>query len=144
MANRPDRNRNKSTTAKKKTQAEINRIKPAGTLTFDVLKQKSTRITTINVKLPDGDVLEFYHLPMTIDQAEEFFDTISGKDENGESKTVSDIIVAKKTMLTNQLVNKDGSKFVQSIEDWGPIDTEAVTAIADAIMESPRSEAGED
>lgn len=143
MANRPDRNRSKSIT-KKKTQAEINRVKASGVLTLDVLKERSKRIRTINVKLPDGDILEFYHLPMTVDQAEEFFDTIAGRNEDGSDKTVADIIFAKKTMLTNQLVNKDGSKLTDSVDAWGPIDSQAVTAIVDAILESAQSEAGED
>lgn len=136
MANRPTKNRN---IKKKKTQAEINRVKPAGVLTFEALAKKSTNIKTINVELPDGEILEFYHLPMTVDQAEEFFDTIGGED-----KTVADVIFAKKTMLTNQIVNRDGSKFVESVEAWGTIDTHAVTALVDAIMSSSREDAGED
>ncbi len=145
MGNRPDRTRNRSTsTAKKKTQAEINRVKPSGVLTLGLLQEKSKRIVTINVKLPDGDILEFYHLPMTVDQAEEFFDTIAGKNEDGSEKTIADIIFARKTLLTNQLVNKDGSKFVESVDAWGPISSLAVTAISEAILESPQSEAGED
>lgn len=143
MANRPNRNRS-ADSKKKKTQGEINKTKPKGVLTFDLLQEKSHRIQTINVQLPDGDILEFYHLPMTIDQAEEFFDTIAGKNEDGSDKTLADIIYAKKTLLTNQMVNKDGSKFVDSVESWGSIDTHAVTSLVDAIMESPRSEAGED
>ena len=137
MANRP--NRNRTVTKKKKTQSEINRIKPAGVLTFEALAKKSTNIKTINVELPDGEIQEFYHLPMTIDQAEEFFDTIGGDD-----KTVADVIHAKKVMLTNQMVNKDGTPFAQSVEDWGPIDTQIVTALVDAIMMSGREDGPED
>lgn len=139
MANRPDRNnRNKSTT-KKKTQAEINRVKPAGVLSFDSLQEKSSRIHTINVQLPDGEILEFYHLPMTVQAAEEFFDVIRDKDGG-----LSDVIAAKRNMLTDQMVNKDGSKFVDSPEAWNGIDIQIVNSIVDAILESPRSEAGED
>lgn len=136
MANRPNKTH---TTKKKKTQAEINRIKPTGVLTFDSLVKKSTHINTINVELPDGEVQEFYHLPMTIDQAEEFFDTIGGDD-----KTVADVIFAKKTMLTNQMVNKDGSKFAENVEVWGPIDTNIVTRLVDAIMGSGKEDGPED
>lgn len=140
MANRPDRNsRSKSTTNKKKTQQEINKTKAVGVLSFDSLKEKSTRIQTINVQLPDGDILEFYHLPMTCAQAEDFFDVLKS-----EGATLADVILAKKGMLTDQLVHKDGSKFVESVEAWDGIDIQAVNAIIDAILESPRSNAGED
>jgi hypothetical protein len=144
MANRP-KNRNSSSSTKK-TQAEINRTKPAGILTLSTLREKSKRIQTINVQLPDKDILEFYHLPMSVAQAEEFFDLI-----RSENSTLSDTILAKKNMLNDQLVNKDGSKFVdENLSDeerlavWDPIDIQAVNAIVDAILESPRSEAGED
>lgn len=140
MANRPDRNRNKNNGGtKKKTQAEINRVKPAGILTFDALREKSTRIQTINVKLPDGDIFEFYHLPMTVAQAEEFFETIKAQDSG-----LADVITAKRNMLTDQLVNKDGSKFVESADAWDSVDIQAVNALVDAILESPQAEAGED
>ncbi len=83
---------------------------------------------------------------MSVAQAEEFFDLI-----RSENSTLSDTILAKKNMLNDQLVNKDGSKFVdESLSDeerlavWDPIDIQAVNAIVDAILESPRSEAGED
>lgn len=133
MANRPNRNRK---VEKKKTQAEINRTKAAGVLTLDTLKQKSDKINTINVQLPDKDILEFYHLPMTCLQAEEFFQAIKDREDN--------VIAIKKSILTEQMVNKDGSKFVESVEAWDDIDVQAVNAIFDAILESPRTEAGED
>jgi hypothetical protein len=146
MANRPNRNSRNTSIPKKKTQSEINRTKPVGVLSLNLLKEKSKRIQTINVQLPDKDILEFYHLPMSVAQAEEFFDLI-----RSENSTLSDTILAKKNMLNDQLVNKDGSKFVdENLSDeerlavWDPIDIQAVNAIVDAILESPRSEAGED
>lgn len=134
MANRPDRNRNKAT--KKKTQAEINRAKASGVLTFDALVQKSSRIQTINVQLPDGEIQEFYHLPMTVAQAEDFFQAV--KEEN------SNVIEIKKSILTDQMATKDGKAFVESVEVWDNIDVQIVNALFDAILESPRANAGED
>lgn len=138
MANRPDRSRNKSVT-KKKSQAEINRVKASGVLSLDLLQEESDKIHTINVQLPSGKILEFYHLPMTVAQDEDFFNTARNPEAGA-----SDVIMAKKNMLTDQLVNKDGSKFVESPEAWDGIDIQAVNAIIDAILESPQTDAGED
>lgn len=133
MANRPDRNRAKST-IKKKSQAEINRTKPLGTLTFDVLSEKSSRVKTINVLLPDGEIYEFYHLPMTVAEADEFFK----KDEEG-------LRISKlKSMLTDQMVNKDGTPFVESADAWDGVDVQILNNLVDAILGSARAEAGED
>lgn len=134
MANRPDRNRSK-TASKKKTQAEINRTKPAGILTLDLLNKKSARIKTINVLLPDGEILEFYHKPMTVAQAEAFFSTINNEEDR---------LPALKSMLTDQMVNSDGTPFVESDEAWDNVDVQALNNLVDAILGSARSEAGED
>lgn len=134
MANRPDRNRNKSAT-KKKSQSEINRIKPLGVLTLDLLNQKASRINTINVQFPDGEVYEFYHLPMTVAQAESFFDSTS--DETSR-------LASLKSMLTDQMVNKDGTPFVTSDDAWDVVDVQALNSLVEAILGSARSNAGED
>lgn len=134
MANRPDRNRNKST-IKKKSQAEINKTKAVGVLTLDLLNQKSTRVKTINVLFPDGDILEFYHKPMTVSQAEAFFDAVGSEEDR---------LSALKSMLTDQMVNKDGTPFVENDDAWNNVDVQALNALVDAILGSSRAEAGED
>ena len=134
MANRPNRSRS-VTPAKKKTQSEINRIKPAGVLTLDLLNQKSSRVKTINVQFPDQEVYEFYHLPMTVAQAESFF---NGVTEEGAR------LASLKSMLTDQMCNKDGSPFVESDDAWDNVDVQALNSLVEAILGSARSEAGED
>lgn len=142
MANRPVRNRNRTTpnTTAKRTQAEINRTKPVGVLSLEVMNEKSIRVKTINVRLPDGDIYEFCHLPMTVAEAEEFF----------RESDASGRLAAMKTMLSEQLVNKDGSSFIPlkedgslEIETWDNIDVKIMDNLVDAILGSAREEGGE-
>ncbi len=132
------RNRSRSSTAKqKKSQSEINRIKPVGVLSLDVLKAKAQQVHTINVQLPDGEVYEFYHLPVTVEQSEEFFSVIS---------TVSssdDRLVTLRKLLADVLCNPDGSEFCTT-DDLLQIDFHVRDALIDAIFASARSEGGED
>lgn len=133
MANRPDRNRAKPVTNKKKTQAEINRVKPVGELSLDVLQEKSSRICDINVRLPDGEIWQFYHLPMTLAETRDFFDASD-----------VDRLTAIRDNVHARLVKKDGSPFADDPEVWETVDVKIVDAICTAMIESAKEEAGED
>jgi len=116
-----------------KTQAEINRIKPSGSLSLDVLTRASQRVISINVKLPDGEIYQFHHLPMRLAQSEEF---VSGV---GEGERLS----ALRTLLTELMVNADGSQFADE-EAWNEVDIRIINNLFDAIMKSSQEEGGED
>lgn len=131
MANRPIRNKTKPT--RKLSQSEINRIKPVGTLTVDVLRQKSALVSTINVKLPDGEVYEFYHLPMTLADARDF-----------DQATSEDRLTAIRDNVHTRLVKKDGSPFVDDPEVWETVDVKIIDVLCRAMLESAREEGGED
>lgn len=115
----------------KRSQAEINRVKPVGVLTIETLKVKAQQVHTVNVELPDGEIYEFYHLPVTVDQSEEFFST-QGQD-----------LSAVRKMLADVLCNKDGSEFCTE-EDLGQIDYHVRDRLIKAIFSSAREEGGED
>lgn len=119
----------------KRTQVEINRIKPVGVLSLETMQAKSTRITTINVQLPDGEVYEFYHLPVTVEQSRLFY---SVRTEGGESG-----LDAMLEMLSNILVTREGDPFAD-VESFEKIDTKIIAALSDAIFSSARDEGGED
>lgn len=138
MANRPS-SRSKAAKKPKKSQAEINRIKPAGVMSLDVLEQKSSAIKTINIKLPDGEVYEFYHLPMTVGMSERFVEEIG----------VNRVKLLREN-LADLLVNKDGTPFVAD-EDGNPdstqlqvISMDILNGLYEAINASDREEPGED
>jgi hypothetical protein len=130
MANRPDRNRNR-TTKKKLSQTDINRAKPVGVLTLDLIKEKSARINTINVRLPDGEIYEFYHLPMTVAEARDFF----AREDKFESL---------KETCHQRLVNKDGTPLSDDINVWDDVDVKILDNIVNAMLESQKEEGGED
>jgi hypothetical protein len=115
-----------------KSQSEINRVKPTGTLSLDVLTKASTRVITINVKFPDGEIYKFFHLPMSLAQAEEFY-----------LNTTEQRLAALRTMLSDLLVNEDGSQFADETV-WDDIDIKIINNIADAIAKSGQEEGGED
>lgn len=134
MANRPTRSSKSAARNKKqKSQAEINRIKPAGVMSLDILKKKASVVSTINVQMPDGEVYEFYHLPMTVDMSENFVSP--GPDSN--------YVAALRDTLAELLVNKDGSPFVDDPEQLNPIPMSILNKLWVAISSSDKEEPGE-
>lgn len=132
MANRPNRNKPKKLT----TQAEINRVKPVGELSLDLLKQKSSRINSINVKLPDGEIYRFYHLPMTVADAKDFF-ARSGEESANRIEILQE-------MVHQRLVTADGQPFSEDPEVWEDVDVKILDALVTAMLESSQTEGGED
>lgn len=131
MANRP--NRNRTVAPKKRTQAEINRITPKGELSLSILEEKSARVLNINVQLPDGEVWAFYHLPMSMADARDFFEA-SEKDR----------LTALRDNVHTRLVKKDGTPFADDPEVWENVDVKIVDALCNAMLNSAKEEAGED
>jgi len=131
MANRPS---SRSSAKKPKSQAEINRIKPVGTLSLSVLQEKSSVVETINVKLPDGEIYEFYHKPMTVGVSENFLDQSTSKNR----------VEAVRNLLAELLVNKDGTRLVEDVEDLSNVSWKVLNSIFEAINASDREEPGED
>lgn len=123
------------TTAKKstkKTQVEINRIKPVGVLSLETMQEKSTRVTTINVQLPDKEVYQFNHLPVTVEQGKAFFEA---KDESNLDAMID--------LLAGILVNEKGEPLADA-EALEKVDTKIITSLVNAIFDSSRDEGGED
>lgn len=135
MANRPSSSsRSKSKSSKPKSQKEINRIKPVGTLSLDVLQSKSSVVKTINVKMPDDEIYEFYHKPATVKTTKDFVT---------ETTTINRV-VAVTNFITSLLVNKDGTPFIEDAEDLDGVSWDVLNAIHGAINASDREEPGED
>lgn len=134
MANRPARSSKSAAKRPKKSQVEINRIKPVGVLSLDVLEAKSSNVETINVKLPDGEVYEFYHKSMTVGASEDFI---------SEASTANRVSAVRR-MLAGLLVNKDGSPFIKDEADLRAVSWKVLNAIFEAINASDREEPGED
>lgn len=119
----------------KKTQVEINRIKPVGVLSLETMQAKSAQIATINVQLPDGEIYEFYHLPVTVERSRSF---LASRDGGEESR-----LDAMIELLTEILVTVDGKPFAD-MESFDKVDNRIIAALANAILASSRDEGGED
>lgn len=117
----------------KRSQIEINRIKPLGVLSLETLQQKAQKVTSVNVELSDGEIYEFCHLPITVEQAEDF--------ETGilDGSRLSKI----RTLASEILVNKDGTPFATE-EQLNQISFHELNKIVTAIFESARDQGGED
>lgn len=135
MAKRPVRTSRSSKIAPKHkmTQVEINRVKPAGVLSLAILEQDAQNITSINVKLPDSEIYKFFHLPMTVDDAEELF----------RLTTEQSRVAGLRQLLSRLLVNEDGSVFATS-EQLGSISIKVMNTIFEAMSSSAKDEPGED
>src|SRR6476659_6197467 len=129
MANRPSRSSKSATKKPKKSQVEINRIKPVGVLSLQTLTEKSSNVATINVKLPDGEVYEFYHTPITANMLE----NLSASSQTGVRDLLADV-----------LTNRDGSPFVEDAVALGDVSMDILNLILKAINDSDREEPGED
>lgn len=134
MATRSTRTRNARTTSKTKmTQAEINRVKPDGVLSFGLLEEKSQAIAAINIKFPDGQIYKFFHVPMLVGDVEDLIKTAAE----------SNRLVGLRTLLSNVIVNEDGSQFATA-DQWRTISAQIINLIYDAISASAKDEPGED
>jgi len=99
----------------------------------DLLERKSSAINMINVKLPDGEVYAFFHLPMTVGTSENFVSQMTEKNR----------ILAVRQVICDLLVNEDGSPFFDDVDQVNPISWNIINAIFDAINQSDREEPGE-
>jgi len=136
MANRPVRSNTRRTSKSSKptmTQAEINRVKPAGILSLDLMEKESEKVTAINVKFPDGEIYQFFHLPVSIDDAEELLANTSEQNR----------IVGLRKLLSNLIVKEDGQQLA-TYDQWGPVAVKILNLLYEAITSSSREEPGED
>lgn len=133
MANRPVRNRSTKSTKHKMTQTEINRVKPVGVLSLDLLEKEAQKIISINVRFPDGQIYKFFHIPMSVGDGEALVKTVTEQSKiEGLHKLLADLVV-----------NEDGSPFA-TYEQWTEVPIAILTCLNDAISESTKSEPGED
>src|SRR3954469_24853597 len=132
MANRPVRTRTSKSSKRPMTQAEINRVKPSGVLSFDVLEKAAEVITPVNVKFPDGNIYKFFHLPMSIGDGQRLF-----KLSTEESR-----LAALRQLLTDLMVNEDGSQFA-TYEQWENVPVKILNLLHEAMSSSAQEEPGE-
>lgn len=135
MANRPVRGSrtSKPSSKHKMTQVEINRVKPDGVLTFTVLEKDAQNINSINVKMPDDKIYKFFHLPMSVGDAENLF----------RLTTEQSRVVGLRQLLADLLVNEDGTSFA-TYEQMGSISVKVMNLIFEAMSSSAKDEPGED
>lgn len=135
MANRPrpTSRASKSSPKHNMTQAEINRVKPAGVLSFDILEKEARKINAINVRFPDGEIYKFFHLPMSIGDGEELF----------QLSTEQNRLVGLRQLLTRLMVNENGTPFA-TYEQWEPVPLKILNLLHEAMSNSAKDEPGED